>query len=167
MAQQEAKFFRAAEKPKWRMPVVIAAVAMLSGGGGYLLAGKPSSSPPSAPTSPLVTPMRTQADARLPAATELPPAPPPEFQEPERTRPAPAAVPVTSTDIQSPPPRVQPVDTSKTALDTQPVQYVQSRSVDSNPTAGFTPTGIPQYVGPRGGVYHYSKNGNKVYSKKK
>ena len=32
---------------------------------------------------------------------------------------------------------------------------------------GTTPTGIPQYTGPRGGTYHYSKSGKKVYSKKK
>jgi endonuclease G len=32
---------------------------------------------------------------------------------------------------------------------------------------GTTPTGIPQYTGSRGGTYHYSKSGKKVYSKKK
>ena len=32
---------------------------------------------------------------------------------------------------------------------------------------GATPTGIPQYTGPRGGTYHYSKSGKKVYDKKK
>ena len=35
------------------------------------------------------------------------------------------------------------------------------------PRSGSTATGIPTYVGPRGGVYHYSKNGNKVYQKRK
>ena len=35
---------------------------------------------------------------------------------------------------------------------------------DSSPI-GYTQTGIPEFVGPRGGVYHYSKNGNKVYDK--
>jgi endonuclease G len=33
--------------------------------------------------------------------------------------------------------------------------------------SGTTPTGIPSYTGPRGGIYHYSKSGKKVYSKKK
>jgi endonuclease G len=32
---------------------------------------------------------------------------------------------------------------------------------------GTTATGIPQYTGPRGGTYHYSKSGKKVYNKKK
>lgn len=31
---------------------------------------------------------------------------------------------------------------------------------------GSTATGIPTYVGPRGGVYHYSASGNKVYSRR-
>ncbi len=43
--------------------------------------------------------------------------------------------------------------------------------VDRNPygetSTGSTATGIPTYTGPRGGTYHYSKSGNKVYSKKK
>lgn len=32
---------------------------------------------------------------------------------------------------------------------------------------GTTATGIPTYTGPRGGIYHYSKSGKKIYSKKK
>ena len=32
---------------------------------------------------------------------------------------------------------------------------------------GTTPTGKTLYQGPRGGVYHYSKSGKKVYQKKK
>jgi hypothetical protein len=32
---------------------------------------------------------------------------------------------------------------------------------------GTAPTGIPLHVGPRGGIYHYSKNGNKVYERKR
>ncbi len=44
-------------------------------------------------------------------------------------------------------------------------------SVDRNPyseqVTGSTPTGIPAYTGPRGGTYHYSASGNKVYSKHK
>ena len=34
-------------------------------------------------------------------------------------------------------------------------------------SAGTTATGIPLHVGPRGGIYHFSKNGNKVYQKRK
>ena len=33
------------------------------------------------------------------------------------------------------------------------------------PTGDTTATGLPIYVGPRGGRYHISKNGNKVYEK--
>lgn len=33
--------------------------------------------------------------------------------------------------------------------------------------AGYSATGIPLHVGPRGGVYHYSANGNKVYHSRK
>ncbi len=32
---------------------------------------------------------------------------------------------------------------------------------------GTTATGIPTYVGPRGGVYHYSKSGKKVYERRR
>lgn len=44
-------------------------------------------------------------------------------------------------------------------------------AVDRNPfyetPTGETATGIPTYTGPRGGQYHYSKSGNKVYEKRK
>jgi len=44
-------------------------------------------------------------------------------------------------------------------------------AVDRNPNGeqvtGQTATGIPTFTGPRGGTYHYSANGNKVYSKHK
>jgi hypothetical protein len=32
---------------------------------------------------------------------------------------------------------------------------------------GTTPTGIPLHMGPRGGIYHYSKSGKKVYERKR
>ena len=38
---------------------------------------------------------------------------------------------------------------------------------DNNPIVGSTKTGIPIHQGSRGGLYHYSKSGNKVYEKKK
>ena len=37
--------------------------------------------------------------------------------------------------------------------------------IDSNPIVGYTSTGAPIYQGPKGGRYHYSKSGNKVYDK--
>lgn len=36
----------------------------------------------------------------------------------------------------------------------------------NDPVVGHTAGGLPIYRGPRGGLYHYSKNGNKVYEKK-
>jgi endonuclease YncB( thermonuclease family) len=44
-------------------------------------------------------------------------------------------------------------------------------TVDRNPngeqSTGQTATGIPTYTGPRGGQYHYSKSGKKVYERRK
>ncbi len=45
--------------------------------------------------------------------------------------------------------------------------YTFPKSVDRNPhgesVTGHTATGIPTFTGPRGGHYHYSKSGKKVY----
>jgi hypothetical protein len=38
---------------------------------------------------------------------------------------------------------------------------------DDEKVTGHTATGIPTYTGPRGGEYHYSKSGKKVYERKK
>jgi hypothetical protein len=46
------------------------------------------------------------------------------------------------------------------ALD-DPPPYVDRTS------PGTTATGIPLHVGPRGGIYHFSASGNKVYQRKK
>lgn len=51
--------------------------------------------------------------------------------------------------------------TASTAPPTQPTPPTQDAA------AGTTATGIPLHVGPRGGVYHISKGGNKVYHSKK
>jgi len=37
---------------------------------------------------------------------------------------------------------------------------------DTNPVVGYTRGGQAIHEGPRGGHYHYSKSGNKVYEKK-
>ena len=42
-----------------------------------------------------------------------------------------------------------------------------SDSFTSSSGPGTTATGIPLHVGPRGGIYHYSKSGKKVYEKRK
>ena len=41
---------------------------------------------------------------------------------------------------------------------------VANRAPSGDTSSGTTATGIPTYVGPRGGVYHYSASGRKVYS---
>ncbi len=40
------------------------------------------------------------------------------------------------------------------------------QDMDKNPVVGKTKSGQLIYQGPRGGRYHYSANGNKVYEKK-
>lgn len=38
---------------------------------------------------------------------------------------------------------------------------------DNNPVVNTTPSGQNVYQGPRGGIYHYSPSGKKVYEKKR
>ncbi len=71
----------------------------------------------------------------------------------------------------------QPVDsgtvTKKSLPDRLPSPRPESATtyVDRNPydetVTGHTATGIPTYTGPRGGHYHYSSSGKKVYERKK
>jgi hypothetical protein len=44
---------------------------------------------------------------------------------------------------------------------------LSSPTITGTPTGETTARGFQIYQGPRGGLYHYSKNGNKVYEKKK
>lgn len=46
-------------------------------------------------------------------------------------------------------------------------QPTQAASPPGTPTGTTTATGLPIYEGPRGGHYHYSKSGKKVYERKK
>jgi hypothetical protein len=52
-----------------------------------------------------------------------------------------------------------------------PRAYTPPAPIDRNPygeaTTGYTATGIPIHTGPRGGRYHYSKSGKKVYERRK
>jgi len=41
------------------------------------------------------------------------------------------------------------------------------RNPNSENVSKRTATGIPTFTGPRGGQYHYSKSGKKVYEKKR
>jgi len=47
-----------------------------------------------------------------------------------------------------------------------PVVADQTPAPTGGAPHGTTATGIPTYVGPRGGVYQYSRNGNKVYERR-
>jgi hypothetical protein len=40
-------------------------------------------------------------------------------------------------------------------------------SYSGSSSLGTTPTGLQLHMGPRGGIFHYSKNGNKVYQRRK
>jgi len=42
-----------------------------------------------------------------------------------------------------------------------------NKRITKDKVVGITPTGKTIYQGPRGGLYHYSKSGKKVYHKKK
>lgn len=46
-------------------------------------------------------------------------------------------------------------------------QQPQATAPAGTPTGQTTATGLPIYEGPRGGHYHYSKSGKKVYERKK
>ncbi len=60
------------------------------------------------------------------------------------------------------------VESSSPAPSSPPrAQTGEKPSYPSSTSLGTTPTGIPLHVGPRGGIYHYSKNGNKVYERKR
>ncbi len=94
------------------------------------------------------------------------PAPPPRVVA---VAPAPAPPPrvVVAAPPSGPPVRVPPVRAPR--RDYRRTARVEYREDIPTPRAiethfGSTPTGIPTYVGPRGGIYHYSPSGRKVYA---
>ncbi len=52
-------------------------------------------------------------------------------------------------------------------LNDKQLQSDSIRRLSSEPTVGTTKHGQTIYEGPRGGLYHYSKSGKKVYERKK
>lgn len=56
---------------------------------------------------------------------------------------------------------------SSTAPSALPPSGYVNRNPYGESVTGHTATGIPTFTGPRGGRYHYSKSGKKVYEKKK
>ncbi len=64
-----------------------------------------------------------------------------------------------------------PASSTTTKPNPTPEEHPSSSSLANRAPSGDTPygttaTGIPTYVGPRGGVYHYSASGKKVYSRR-
>ena len=61
-----------------------------------------------------------------------------------------------------------PASSTRTEPNPTPEEHLASRSVANRAPSGGTPysTGIPTYVGPRDGVYHYSASGKKVYQRR-
>ena len=131
-----------------------------------------SSPPPVAP--PIVS---TQAPRELMPEAERPPAPAqPILDTQKNMAPSPAVnlddprsrgLVLYNGDWITPEDRDGRIKAESSQVAVKPAAALPPQTTSPEPTAGFTPTGIPQYVGPRGGIYHYSKNGNKVYAKKK
>ena len=80
----------------------------------------------------------------------------------------PAATPAAATAAPyTPAPRYAPPSNVANAQPQNDSANNSDRPSNGEVQTGTTATGIPQYTGPRGGTYHYSKNGNKVYDKRK
>lgn len=63
---------------------------------------------------------------------------------------------------------VAPVPNSATvAIPTAPSVTPSTAKATDAPTGTTTSTGQPIYTGPRGGQYHYSSSGKKVYTRRK
>jgi len=66
-----------------------------------------------------------------------------------------------------------PTATPRPAVASSAVASTPAKAATTTPTSAGTPTGQataagqPIYTGPRGGQYHYSASGKKVYSRKK
>lgn len=58
-------------------------------------------------------------------------------------------------------------ETTPPAADSSRGSSPSASSGEPQGDAGTTPRGFQKYTGPRGGVYHISKNGNKVYEKRR
>jgi hypothetical protein len=78
---------------------------------------------------------------------------------------APVAEPLAATPSRVPS-RLSSAPLLLTDDESAPIGRVDRASFDETPS-GYTATGIPTYTGPRGGQYHYSKSGRKVYEKQK
>ena len=79
--------------------------------------------------------------------------------------------PANATAIPLPPPDSAPLTATPSSDDPYHVpdgnapKRKQDDTPDPNYAPVFTPTGIPELMGPKGGIFHYSKTGKKVYEK--
>ena len=60
-----------------------------------------------------------------------------------------------------------PITSGSNPTNVTPTQPQSQPSTVGTPTGEKTATGLQIYTGPRGGKYHISKSGKKVYEKKK
>jgi hypothetical protein len=122
------------------------------------------------PGAPVAAPAQTLTTSQ-PAPTSPPPAvvhpqqlvaPPAIAQAATAPPPVVAAKPSVDAPVAT---HIGIADSRHTASDSPPSDPVPSMS-DSG-AVGTTATGKPIYEGPRGGLYHYSKSGKKVYEKRR
>jgi hypothetical protein len=120
---------------------------------------KAEAEPPVDPTKsePALQETKTTEEARasqtLPA--ERPPTPVLAEQQPARTeRAATVEMPAPARPLAPDPPR-------------EPKREEPGPQAPAESSYGTTATGIPTYVGPRGGVYHYSTSAKKVYERRR
>jgi hypothetical protein len=66
-----------------------------------------------------------------------------------------------------PPPSPRAESATRTTEETGTVSSAPDQPKPREAPYGTTVTGIPTYVGPRGGVYHYSPSGRKVYERRR
>ena len=111
------------------------------------------------PTTPQSAPIPVQPVQPQPLLTERPLTPPPP------PLPAQTEARESSASLLHPPATSTRAET-KPAPATPASPPVADRAPIGETPSGTTATGIPTYVGPRGGVYHYSKSGNKVYKRR-
>jgi len=121
-----------------------------------LLAEQPPTQPRTVSSAERITQVRSEASASKPDA-----------QVPAESTPPP--VQAESLLGSATPEENVPASSTRTEPNRTPEEHSAPPSVANQAPSGGTPygstaTGIPTYIGPRGGVYHYSASGNKVYS---
>jgi hypothetical protein len=120
-----------------------------------LLGAQPPTERKTVSSAERITQVRSEASASKPDAQVADESAPPLVQGEARTA-TPAEQASASSARTEPTPEEHPSPPS-----------VAGRAPSGDTASGTTATGIPTYVGPRGGVYHYSKSGKKVYERRR